>query len=50
MNGHLIPKTAEQYMYRKEFEKHYSGMGKLIPYFWMPKYADKITDPSARTL
>ena len=49
-NGHLLPKTAEQYMYRKEFEKHYSGMGKLIPYFWMPKYAENITDPSARTL
>jgi asparagine synthase (glutamine-hydrolysing) len=50
INGHLVPKTAEQYMYRKEFEKHYSGMGPLIPYFWMPKYAEKITDPSARTL
>jgi asparagine synthase (glutamine-hydrolysing) len=50
VNGHLVPKTAEQYMYRKEFEKHYSGMGPLIPYFWMPKYAEKITDPSARTL
>lgn len=47
---HLIPKTAEQYYYRKEFEKNYKGMGSIIPYFWMPKYADNIVDPSARTL
>jgi asparagine synthase (glutamine-hydrolysing) len=47
---HLIPTTAEQFMYRKIFESHYSGMGKLIPRFWMPKYADNIVDPSARTL
>jgi hypothetical protein len=25
-------------------------MGKIIPRIWMPKYADHITDPSARTL
>lgn len=46
---HLIPKTTEQFYYRQQFEKHYSGMGKIIPYFWMPKYVNA-TDASARTL
>ena len=50
LQGHLIPQTAEQYYYRKEFEKNYKGMGDVVPYFWMPKYADCISDPSARTL
>jgi len=50
LDNHLIPTTPEQYMYRRIFETNYSGMGKIIPRFWMPKYADHITDPSARTL
>ena len=50
IGNHLIPETAEQYLYRKEFEKFYPGMGKIVPYFWMPKYAKDVTDPSARTL
>ena len=44
-----IPKTAEQYYYRYVFESHYTGMGNIIPYFWMPKYV-VATDASARTL
>jgi asparagine synthase (glutamine-hydrolysing) len=44
-----IPKTAEQYYYRYIFETYYTGMGNIIPYFWMPKYVDA-TDASARTL
>uniref|UniRef100_A0A6C0JZ90 asparagine synthase (glutamine-hydrolyzing) n=1 Tax=viral metagenome TaxID=1070528 RepID=A0A6C0JZ90_9ZZZZ len=44
-----IPTTAEQYYYRYIFESSYSGMGSIIPYFWMPKYMDA-TDASARTL
>ena len=46
---HLLPKTAEQFYYRLLFEKYYSGMGKILPYFWMPKYVNA-TDASARTL
>jgi len=46
---HLLPKTAEQYYYRKIFETHYKGMSKIIPYFWMPKFIDAV-DASARTL
>ena len=46
---HLMPRTAEQFYYRKIFEKYYPGMGKIVPYFWMPKYVNA-TDASARTL
>jgi asparagine synthase (glutamine-hydrolysing) len=46
---HLLPQTAEQYYYRKIFERAYPGQGHIIPYFWMPKYVDA-TDASARTL
>jgi asparagine synthase (glutamine-hydrolysing) len=46
---HLLPTTPEQYIFRREFERHYPGMGEIVPYFWMPKYM-KCTDPSARTL
>ena len=46
---HNTPTTAEQYYYRKIFEGYYQGMGKIVPYFWMPKYV-AATDASARTL
>lgn len=49
VGNHLVPFTAEQYMYRKIFESYYRGMGAIVPYFWMPKYIDA-NDPSARTL
>jgi len=46
---HNQPTTREQCYYRAIFEKHYKGMGAVIPYFWMPKYV-AATDASARTL
>ena len=49
IGDHLLPQTSEQYYYRKIFESHYSGMGKILPYFWMPKFV-KAKDASARTL
>ena len=49
VGGHLIPKTTEQYYYRKMFETAYPGCGKVVPYFWMPKYVEA-KDASARTL
>jgi asparagine synthase (glutamine-hydrolysing) len=49
VGDHLLPQTSEQYYYRKIFESHYSGMGKILPYFWMPKYVNA-KDASARTL
>jgi asparagine synthetase B (glutamine-hydrolysing) len=48
--GYLGPKNAEQYLYRKEYEKLFKGVGHIIPYFWMPRYFKKVTDPSARSL
>jgi hypothetical protein len=47
---HLQPETLEQYYYRDIFESKYSGLGKLIPYFWMPKFVKNVKDASARTL
>lgn len=44
-----FPKTAEQLWYRHIFESNYSGLGSLVPYFWMPRYVDA-SDASARTL
>jgi asparagine synthase (glutamine-hydrolysing) len=49
VNGHLTPDTSEQFYYRYLFELNYKGMGKIVPYFWMPKYVNA-KDASARTL
>ena len=49
LKQHLLPDTAEKLYYRYIFEEHYSGLGKIIPHYWMPKYL-KTTDSSARTL
>ena len=48
-SDHNPPTTAEQRWYRGIFEKEYSGLAKVIPYFWMPSYVDA-KDASARTL
>ena len=47
---HLPPTTPEQFYYRTIFEQHYKGHANVIPYFWMPKWCEGATDPSARTL
>ena len=47
---HLPPTTPEQFYYRTIFEQHYKGHHNVIPYFWMPKWCEGATDPSARTL
>lgn len=49
INNHLIPTTSEQFMYRYYFEENYSGLGYILPKFWMPKYTNS-NDPSARQL
>jgi len=48
--GHLPPKTLEQEYYRDIFESTYKGLGNIVPYFWMPKFIEGVTDASARTL
>ena len=47
---HNNPETCEQKYYRKIFEKYYNNCELLIPYFWMPKFIEGVTDASARTL
>ena len=46
--SHLTPTTLEAYYYRKIYESFYEHL--TIPYFWMPRWSDGATDPSARTL
>lgn len=50
--GPTSPRTAEQYYYRKTFDsyfgKQYAAVN--VPYFWMPRWCEGATDPSARTL
>lgn len=47
---HNSPKTSEQEYYRSIFTKHYENCDNLIPYYWMPKFIEGVTDASARTL
>jgi len=51
-NDFLInkPITKEAYYYRKIYNKYYNNTDQVIPYYWLPKYSDGATDPSARTL
>jgi asparagine synthase (glutamine-hydrolysing) len=49
LKDHLLPTTSEQQYYRCIFEEEYRGLGKVVPYFWMPKYVEA-KDASARTL
>jgi asparagine synthase (glutamine-hydrolysing) len=46
---HCTPHTKEAYYYRKIFHQHYIN-DKVIPKFWMPKWCDGQSDPSAREL
>lgn len=50
INCHNEPKTCEQEYYRSVFNKYYKGCEQLIPYFWMPKFIEGVSDASARTL
>ena len=34
------PKNVEQTFYRAIFERFYSGLSSIVPYFWMPRYVD----------
>jgi asparagine synthase (glutamine-hydrolysing) len=49
VDDYLLPTTIEQCYYRKIFETYYGGCGKILPYFWMPRYVNA-SDSSARTL
>jgi asparagine synthase (glutamine-hydrolysing) len=41
---------SEKIYYKSLFNKEYPNCEHIIPYYWMPKYVENATDPSARTL
>jgi asparagine synthase (glutamine-hydrolysing) len=45
-----IPHTKEALYYHLIFDGFYPQQFHTIPYYWMPKWIDNATDPSARTL
>jgi asparagine synthase (glutamine-hydrolysing) len=46
----VIPDTKEALYYHLIFDEFYPSQYHTIPYYWMPKWIDGATDPSARTL
>lgn len=40
----------EKSYYLSIFDAHYPHCRSIIPYYWMPKYTEETSDPSARTL
>lgn len=46
----VIPDTKESLYYHMIFDEFYPNQFHTIPYYWMPKWIDGATDPSARTL
>ena len=45
-----IPHTKEALYYHMIFDEFYPEQYHTIPYYWMPKWIEGVTDPSARTL
>ena len=50
--NHLRPSTSEAWYYRSVYRENYGCAGEraAVPYHWMPRWAEGVTDPSARTL
>jgi asparagine synthase (glutamine-hydrolysing) len=46
----VIPTTKEALYYHLVFDEFYPMQYHTIPYYWMPKWIEEATDPSARTL
>lgn len=46
----IIPHTKEALYYHEIFDEFYPNQYHTIPYYWMPKWIEGVTDPSARTL
>jgi len=50
---HNTPFTKESYYYRKKFVEYFGDSeekSRIIPHFWMPKFVQNVSDPSARVL
>ena len=48
--GFLVPHTKEALYYHELFDKYYPKQYHICPYYWLPKWIENATDPSARTL
>ena len=48
--SHNPPPNDEAKFYREVFDRFYPKCEKVIPYYWMPKWSDGVSDPSARCL
>lgn len=46
----IIPHTKEALHYHKIFDSLYPYHHHLCPYYWLPKWVENASDPSARTL
>jgi asparagine synthase (glutamine-hydrolysing) len=46
LNKTILKETA----YYKSIYKKYYKSDRIIPYYWLPKYCDGLTDPSAREI
>jgi len=46
----IVPHTKEALYYHQIFDEFYPSQYHTIPYYWMPKWIEGATDPSARTL
>ena len=49
-NGFVKPNTKESLYYHEIFDEMYPNQNHIIPYYWMPKWVENVTDPSARIL
>ncbi|CTQ40598.1 asparagine synthase (glutamine-hydrolysing) [Babesia microti strain RI] len=50
---HCVPLTKEALFYRELFEFYYGNSeetAKTVPYYWLPKWVDEDSEPSARVL
>lgn len=46
---HCTPNSKESLYYREVFEKSYPKLAEnFVPFYWMPRWVEGITDPSAR--
>lgn len=50
ISSHNPPQSYEAKFYREIFDRFYPKCEKVIPYYWMPKWSDGVSDPSARCL
>jgi len=49
-NNNLVPHTKEALHYHEIYDKYYPNQYHICPYYWLPKWIENVTDPSARTL